>query len=38
MTRGLLERFVKQHPGTEQKKKKAMEWLASLALAGAPAE
>ena len=38
MTCGLLERFVKQHPGTEQKKKKAMEWLASLALAGAPAE
>ncbi|MCI5144461.1 MAG: ATP-binding protein [Candidatus Electrothrix sp. AR3] len=30
MTRGLLERFVKQHPGTEQKKQKAMEWLASL--------
>jgi predicted ATPase len=30
MTRGLLERFVKYHPGTEQKKRKAMEWLASL--------
>jgi len=38
MTRGLLERFVKQHPGTEQKKKKAMEWLASLALVGERAE
>ncbi len=30
MTRGLLERFVKHHPGTEQKKQKAREWLASL--------
>lgn len=30
MTRGLLERFVKQHPGSEKKKQKAMEWLASL--------
>ncbi|MGD2181551.1 AAA family ATPase [Lusitaniella coriacea] len=30
MTRGLLERFVKHHPGTEQKKQKAMEWLAFL--------
>lgn len=30
MTRGLLERFVKQHPGSEQKKKNAMKWLASL--------
>lgn len=36
MTRGLLERFVKQHPGTEQKKKKAMEWLDSLAGVGEP--
>lgn len=36
MTRGLLERFVKQHPGTEQKKKKAMEWLASLTTVGEP--
>lgn len=34
MTRGLLERFVKQHPGTEQKKRQAMEWLASLSTAG----
>lgn len=34
MTRGLLERFVKQHPGTEQKKKKAMEWLDSLSVIG----
>ncbi|WP_026101032.1 AAA family ATPase [Synechococcus sp. PCC 7336] len=38
MTRGLLERFVKQHPGTEQKKKKAMEWLASLATVGESGE
>ncbi|WP_017662077.1 AAA family ATPase [Baaleninema simplex] len=34
MTRGLLERFVKQHPGTEQKKRKAKEWLASLSVVG----
>jgi predicted ATPase len=34
MTRGLLERFVKQHPGTEQKKQKAMAWLASLSAIG----
>ncbi len=26
----LLERFVKDHPGAEKKKQKAMEWLASL--------
>lgn len=30
MTRGLLEKFVKYHPGSEQKKQKAMEWLASI--------
>ncbi|NEP59307.1 MAG: AAA family ATPase [Symploca sp. SIO2G7] len=30
MTRGLLERFVKHHPGSEQKKQKAMEWLDSI--------
>lgn len=30
MTRGILERFVKQHQGVEQKKQKAMDWLASL--------
>jgi len=30
MTRGLLERFVKHHPGSEQKKRKAMEWLANI--------
>jgi hypothetical protein len=36
MTRGLLERFVKQHPGTEQKKQKAMAWLASLNAGGEP--
>ncbi|MEA5420171.1 ATP-binding protein [Spirulina sp. CCNP1310] len=38
MTRGLLERFVKQHPGTDQKKQKAMEWLANLAAVGATGE
>ena len=38
MTRGLLERFVKQHPGAEQKKKKSMEWLASLEVLGEPGE
>ena len=32
MTRGLLERFVKHHPGAEQKQRKAMEWLASLSV------
>ncbi|MEQ9356139.1 AAA family ATPase [Coleofasciculus chthonoplastes] len=30
MTRGLLERFVKHHPGREQKQQKALEWLASI--------
>ncbi|NEP47110.1 MAG: ATP-binding protein, partial [Okeania sp. SIO2H7] len=30
MTRGVLERFVKYHPGKEEKKKKALEWLAAL--------
>lgn len=30
MTKGLLERFVKNHPGSEQKKQKAMEWLESM--------
>ena len=30
MTRGLLERFVKHHPGSEQKKQKAMEWLDNI--------
>jgi predicted ATPase len=34
MTYGLLERFVKQHPGRDQKRKMAMEWLASLATVG----
>ncbi|OLP18301.1 ATPase [Leptolyngbya sp. 'hensonii'] len=34
MTRGLLERFVKQHPGSQQKRQKAMEWLASLSAVG----
>jgi predicted ATPase len=34
MTHRLLERFVKQHPGTEQKKQKAMAWLASLNAGG----
>ncbi|KOR36088.1 ATPase [Planktothricoides sp. SR001] len=30
MTRGLLERFVKQHPGSEIKKQQALDWLTSL--------
>lgn len=30
MTRGLLERFVKHHPGSEEKKQKAMEWLDNI--------
>ena len=30
MTRGLLERFVKQHPGNENKKQQALDWLTSL--------
>ncbi|MBO1347287.1 MAG: AAA family ATPase [Hormoscilla sp. GUM202] len=30
MTGGLLERFVKYHPGSEEKKRKAMEWLANI--------
>lgn len=30
MTKGLLERFVKNHPGSEQKKQKAMNWLESI--------
>ncbi len=30
MTRGLLERFVKQHPGSEEKKRRAMDWLSLL--------
>lgn len=30
MTRGILERFVKQHPNSDVKKKRARDWLASL--------
>ena len=30
MTRGLIERFVKQHPGAEQRKRRAHEWLSDL--------
>lgn len=30
MTRGVMERFVKYHPTGEEKKKKALEWLASI--------
>lgn len=33
-----LERFVKQHPGTADKKKRSMEWPASLEVAGEPGE
>lgn len=38
MTRGRLEHFVKQHPGSEEKRKRAMDWLASLGMVGAPTE
>ncbi|MFN5514836.1 MAG: AAA family ATPase [Cyanobacteriota bacterium] len=34
MTCGLLDRFVKHHPGAEAKKKKAMDWLNSLVALG----
>lgn len=34
MTRGLLERFVKHHPGSSVKKQRAMEWLESLSVGG----
>lgn len=34
MTRGLLERFVKQYPGEQRKKEKAMEWFATLSAGG----
>lgn len=30
MTRGLIERFVKEHPGSEQRKRHAHEWLSDL--------
>ncbi len=30
MTTGLLERFVKHHPGAEEKKRQALAWFASL--------
>ena len=30
MTEGVLERFVKEHPGSEEKKRKALEWLESV--------
>ena len=30
MTRGLIERFVKEHPGSEQRKRRAHEWLSDL--------
>ena len=31
MTQGILEQFIKHHPGTEEKKRKAMAWLKSIA-------
>ncbi|WP_026079679.1 AAA family ATPase [Spirulina subsalsa] len=30
MTTGILERFVKEYPGAEEKRKKALDWFASL--------
>ena len=30
MTRGLIERFVKEHPGSEDRKRRAHEWLSDL--------
>ena len=30
MTRGLIERFVKEHPGAEHRKRRAHEWLSDL--------
>lgn len=30
MTQGILERFVKYHPGPEEKKQRALAWLANL--------
>jgi predicted ATPase len=30
MTQGALERFVKEHPGPEKRRKQAMDWLESL--------
>ncbi len=30
MTEGVLEHFVKEHPGSEEKKRKALEWLESV--------
>lgn len=30
LTRGLIDRFVKHHPGSEEKKQKALKWLESI--------
>jgi hypothetical protein len=30
MTRGLIERFVKTHPGTEERRRQALEWINAL--------
>lgn len=30
MTSGMLERFVKQHPGSKERKKRALAWLANM--------
>ncbi|NTV14917.1 MAG: ATP-binding protein [Desulfobulbaceae bacterium] len=35
MTSGLMERFVKSHPGSDQRKKQALEWLHSMRTGGA---
>ena len=30
LSRGLIERFVKEHPGSEQRKRRAHEWLSNI--------
>ncbi|MCB9264781.1 MAG: AAA family ATPase [Lewinellaceae bacterium] len=30
LTKGLIDRFVKHHPGSEEKKRKALKWLESI--------
>jgi energy-coupling factor transporter ATP-binding protein EcfA2 len=30
MTRGLIERFVKTHPGSEERRRRALEWISTL--------
>ncbi len=35
MTSGFMERFVKFHPGSEERKAKALAWLTSIRTGGA---